>query len=157
MPKTKAKSTKTTTRASKQEQQTICYLCKIVFALAIVLGIGFIGIIIGGCFKPKISHLEQRELEAFETLFYSYVSEVPFLEDNTNTTASITNIGLSEDDDLYADIVINYYNNNHQIIAAQKGKMFFQCDHENKKVITESVSGCGMAYSWEEKETVVNQ
>jgi len=157
MPKTKAKSTKTTAKVSKQEQQTITYLSKMVLALAIVLGVGFLGVILCGCFKPKISHLEQRELEAFETLFYSYVSEVPFLEDSANTTASITNIGLSEDDDLYADITINYYNDNHQIIAAQKGKMFFQCNHENKKVITESVSGCGMAYSWEEKETVVNQ
>ena len=139
----------------KQTQtETITFLSKIILALAIVLGIGFVGVVIYCAQKPKISHLEQRELEAFETLFYSYVSEVPFLEDNSNATAEITNIGLSQDDDLYADIVIRYYNDNHGVVATKNGKMYLQCDHENRKVITENATGCGMAYTWEEKVPV---
>lgn len=154
MPKTKAKTTtktKTTAKANKQEQQTICYLCKIVFALAIVLGIGFIGIIIGGCFKkPAITDLEKRELEAFESIFQKEIDQEFYKE--RFQTASLTNIGLSEDDDLYGDFTIYYYGENHEITETQNGKIFLQCDHEYRKPVTgDDPKSCAFAYSYEDK------
>ena len=150
MPKTKAKSTKTTTKVSKQEQQTITYLSKMILALAIVLGVGFLGVILCGCFKPKISHLEQRELEAFESILQKEIDQEFYKE--RFQTASLTNIGLSEDDDLYGDFTIYYYGENHEITETQNGKIFLQCDHEYRKPVTgDDQKSCGFAYSYEDK------
>lgn len=150
MPKTKAKSTKTTTKVSKQEQQTIAYLSKMILALAIVLGVGFLGVILCGCFKPKISHLEQRELEAFESIFQKQIDQEFYKE--RFQTASLTNIGLSEDDDLYGDFTIYYYGENHEITETQNGKIFLQCDHEYRKPVTgDDQKSCAFAYSYEDK------
>lgn len=150
MPKTKAKSTKTTAKVSKQEQQTITYLSKMILALAIVLGVGFLGVILCGCFKPKISHLEQRELEAFESIFQKQIDQEFYKE--RFQTASLTNIGLSEDDDLYGDFTIYYYGENHEITETQNGKIFLQCDHEYRKPVTgDDQKSCAFAYSYEDK------
>lgn len=150
MPKTKAKSTKTTAKVSKQEQQTITYLSKMILALAIVLGVGFLGVILCGCFKPKISHLEQRELGAFESIFQKQIDQEFYKE--RFQTASLTNIGLSEDDDLYGDFTIYYYGENHEITETQNGKIFLQCDHEYRKPVTgDDQKSCAFAYSYEDK------
>lgn len=150
MPKTKAKSAKTTAKVSKQEQQTIAYLSKMILTLAIVLGVGFLGVILCGCFKPKVSHLEQRELEAFESIFQKEIDQQFYKE--RFQTASLTNIGLSEDDDLYGDFTIYYYGENHEITETQNGKIFLQCDHEYRKPVTgDDQKSCAFAYSYEDK------
>ena len=100
--------------------------------------------------KTKISHEEQRRLEAFESLLYNYLSDEPFLENTEKTSTAIKNIGLSQDDDLYADFIIYYYNDNHEPVSYKNGKIFFQCNHEYRKPITgnEQLKACATAYSY---------
>ena len=150
MPKTKAK---TSTKTNKQDQQSIRYLCNVILILAVIVGIGFIAIAIGRfCNKTGLSRLEQRELEAFESIFQSEVSSQKLNDTDQNTAVQLVNIGLSQDDDLYGDLIIYYYNDDHETVATQKGKVYLQCDHEYRKPITNGdEKSCGFAYSYEEK------
>lgn len=155
MPRAKAK---TATKASKQELPNIRYLCIVVIILAAIIGLGFaLYAAVCLCHKPNISHLEQRELEAFESIFQAEINNSKLTENDQNTTTQLLNIGLSQNDDLYGDFIIYYYNDNHEAIAYKKGKVYLQCDHEYRQPVTvENEKSCGFAYSYEDKTPIEN-
>ena len=153
MPKKQTTNKQTTHKQS----ETITFLSKIILALAIILGASLIAFAIYCAKKPSISHLEQRELEAFESLAYAYIDSDDLTDGSQNTTQKITNIGLSDDDDLYFDFTIFYYDDNHNAVAKKDGKAFLQCDHEYRKPVTsDNNKHCGFAFSYGEKETINN-
>lgn len=131
--------------------ETINFLIKSIIILVVIIGIGLVAIALGRS-KNSISQLDQRELEAFESVFSKAITD-EFSDEERRTTATVTGLGLSQDDDLYADFTIYYYNDNHEIAYTQNAKVYLQCEHENRKPITgtDNKTGCAFAYTYDSK------
>lgn len=139
---------------NKKEKKLKVIICVLVCLL--------IGALTAGCFLMRgsiVSREEKRRLEAFESLAYSYIDNGDFLGNNkSHTRAEATGIGISEDGDLYLSFRIFYYDNSHDEYVAneyQDGKLYFQCDKEYRKPVTNKDSAhCAFAYSYEDKKTI---
>lgn len=84
--------------------ETINFLIKSIIILVVIIGIGLVAIALGRN-KNSISQLDQRELEAFESVFSKAITN-EFSDEERRTAATVTGLGLSQDDDLYADFTI---------------------------------------------------
>ena len=105
-------------------------------------------------FKKLPTHEEEKRLEAFETIADNLIEEqVMYSEDaRASRTARLTDIGLSDDDDLYLDFTMTNFEN-HIPVSTQDGRLHFQCNKENNYVIIDN-PGCALAYWYDEiKET----
>jgi|GEM_PF-2463052 hypothetical protein len=134
--------------------ETINFLIKSIIVLVVIIGIGLIAIALGRS-KNSTSLLDQRKLEAFESVFSKAITD-EFSDEEKHTTATVTGLGLSQDDDLYADFTIYYYNDNHEIAYTQNAKVYLQCEHENRTPITgtDDKTGCAFAYTYGDKAEV---
>ena len=116
-------------------------------ALSIALGIATVGlaVAVGWLTSTRISYQESQELQAFEGLASAYIYN-SFAIDGEQT-ATIDDIGVTDDKDLYVDFIITKYED-HVPQANRKSRLHFQCDQK-----TDKSSGCAHAYwygDWEE-------
>ena len=157
MPKQKSKKqVKNNKNVSSDKEKKLKITISVLVAL-LVLVLGYC------CFSMKgllISREERRRLEAFESLAFAYIDSNP-MSSEENTSVEITDIGLSEDDDLYLDFVIYYYDDNSYggFLATeyQNGRLHFQCNKEYSRPVTAKGSGhCAFAYSYGEKTVIDN-
>ncbi len=157
MPKQKPK--KQAKKVSKVSNNKEKKLKKVIYVLVCLLVIT----LTAGCFLMRtsvVSHEEMRRLEAFESLAYDYIYRSNFSGDE-NTTTEITGIGLSEDDDLYFDFRIYYYDKEFYggVVAKeyQDGRLHFQCNKEYLEPVSKpNTAHCANAMNYEEKVKIEN-
>ena len=94
--------------------------------------------------NTALKYQEEQELQAFRGLASSYISTL--FEKEGEQTGNLTDIGVTEDGDLYADFVITKYED-HVPQSTQKARLHFQCDGK-----TDRVSGCAHAFWYGEEE-----
>jgi len=115
--------------------------------LSIILGVLFVGFLIS--FRvylenTALSYEEEQELQAFRGLASSYISTL--FEKEGEQTGDLTDIGVTDDGDLYADFLITKIKD-HVPQSTQKARLHFQCDGK-----TDRVSGCAHAFWYGEEE-----
>lgn len=127
--------------------------CKI---LSLILGVIVIGLLIAVAFlvKNQKTYEEEKRLQAFETLANYYIDELSMYseESREGKIATLTGIGVTDDNDLYFDFIITNYKD-HVPVSTQDGRLHFQCDNRSGKVVgTNNPEGCALAY-WYGEET----
>jgi len=117
--------------------------------LSIIFGILFFGTVISWKVyvdNTALSYQEAQELQAFEGLAKNYIYNQ--FEIVNERTATVTNFGVTDDNDLYADFTITKYKDRIPI-STQPARLHFQCNGK-----TDRASGCAHAYWYgEEVET----
>jgi len=104
-------------------------------SLATVASISFIL----GTHKSK-TYMEQQELLAFRGLADQYAYNQFFIEGQQ--AASVTGLGMTDDNDLYADILITKIDNRIPI-SRRKARLHFQCHEADSLKLKD-----GCAYAW---------
>lgn len=137
---TKKSSKSTKTKTAKTTKATIDHnhigKCFVAFGLIITaLLFGFFYLL-----GQRKSYDEKQKLLAFDSLVQSYLDEEFYI--SGERTATVTGKGMTDDNDLYYDFVINTLENN-VIMTNQKARLHFQC-HEADSLKLKN--GCSKAY-----------
>ena len=137
--KTKIKTTKPKAASVDFNQIGKCFVAVgIVFAALLFALFYYMG-------QAK-THGEAKRLEAFSTLANAYVDNISGFNETSGTyeTAVLTDIGVTDDDDLYLEYEITRTDAEHVPIARSNRRAHFQCkDHEKNCAIA------GWADEWE--------
>lgn len=144
--------TKSNSKKSTGKSCSCSCNCKII---SLILGIVVVGLLATIIFlaKNQKTYEEEKRLQAFETLANSYIDELSMYseENREGKTATLTGIGITDDNDLYFDFTITKYDN-HVPVSTQDGRLHFQCDDRSGKMIgVDAPDGCAKAYSYGEE------
>ena len=120
-PKSKTTPSKSSKKAALVEANH-CGKCFIALGAVILVLLGMIFCLS----KNQKSNLENQEAIAFEGVVSRMISEEYFIEGER--AAIVTGLGISDDNDLYADFIITKYEG-HIPISNQPARIHFQC-HE---------------------------
>lgn len=143
-----------TKKSSRQKSKTVKHTpaeAQKIGKLVVIFGV-LLACILGVFFYIKsnkgLSYADQQRIHAFDGLAKNYLYQT-FTKDGEQT-AVMTGSGITDDNDLYADFVIEKFED-HIIVSYQKARLHFQC---HKKDSLEFKDGCSYAYWYdEEKET----
>ena len=99
--------------------------------------------------KNKISYEDSQKIQAFESITKSYIAETLFVENEQ--TAKVTDFGMTDDKDLYADFVVTKYDNSVPI-ATRTARLHFQCANDSNSNDNISAHDCSEAYRYDDWE-----
>ena len=100
------------------------------------------------------THFEAKKLEAFETIARSYIYD-NYTKSDGSEVANLTQIGVTDDDDLYLEFDVTKYDENHVPTLRRRQRVHFQChdlEQPNSKPL-----GCAMAGWASEWEDVAEE
>lgn len=108
----------------------------------------------GYLFFTRKTKLDEKKIQAFESLAASSIHSGDFTENSDNITVKTLEIGVTKDNDLYIDFIYISFDNDHLPIYRQKGRVHYQCNNNSGKVIGQEndPEGCSRAYNWEDQE-----
>ena len=131
--------------------------------LSAVLGIFCAGLIVAVIFLAENQKTpeERKRLVAFEPLASAYIDHLSMYSEDgkAGKAARATDIGVTDDNDLYIDFTITE-TENHVPVSTRPGRLHFQCDDHSGLVITGGLNengapkeaGCAFAYWYGDAE-----
>lgn len=144
---------KTKTKKSTKPQCKCKFKCCPLTGILIILVIG-LAIFSGYLFCNRKTNEDKKRLQAFESIAASYIQKAEFFNSDISTEVGTTGIGVTKDNDLYIDFTYVERDENQIPSYKHKGRVHFQCDDRDGKVIgiEETPRGCGAAIHWYDPE-----